>query len=808
MITDKLKTRSAMKAELPLSINIPFASHISKTTIKNNSGDYVRVFRLAGIAHESADDDDINAWHEQLGYYLRSIASPHLAVWSHVVRREEQTYPAGEYKPGFARDLDAKYRAHCLAGAKMMVNELYITLVYRPSSNRVEKLFGKFERLSRESMLSDQLAAIDALDELEENLKVALSRYDTEVLGVYEHNGHMYSEMLEFFGFLVNGEWQRMPLPKGNLRRFIATSRPFFGTESLAYKTPIGTRYGAMLGIKEYPSITGPGMLDELLSQPYEFILTQSFVFMTKQDAQRMLERQRDVMINAGDLAESQIEEITDALDDLISNRFVYGHYHFSLQVLANTANELRIFVGQARTVLSDTSMVVAREDSANEAAYWAQLPGNFDFRTRPAPVTSRNFAGMSAYHNYPAGKRERNHWGPAVTLLRTASGAPLYFNFHRFDIGSTTITGPTGSGKTATQNFMISQLQKFEPTTVFIDLNEGAKIFVNAMRGRYQSLKNGVATGWNPFQLPKNERNLTFVDMWLRNLVTRRDGEGHPIALSTKELSDISKAVAGVMGTIAGVNGKTDTEGLNQADRRLTQALSFLDPTDTEGVYYRIQRWTAGQPLGWVFDNATDNLDFDACKMFGFDMTELLNNDEVRTSALQYLMFRMDSVMDGRRFVCFMDEFWRLLMDAIFEDFANNKLKTIRKLNGFLVFGTQSPKDTLKSRIAHTIIEQCLTHIFLPNPKAKREDYIDGFHCSEREYEIIKTLPEGSRQFLVKQGHNSVVAELNLKGFDDELAVLSGTAANNALMDQIMDEVGDDPDVWLPIFHERRIAA
>jgi type IV secretion system protein VirB4 len=95
-----------------------------------------------------------------------------------------------------------------------------------------------------------------------------------------------------------------------------------------------------------------------------------------------------------------------------------------------------------------------------------------------------------------------------------------------------------------------------------------------------------------------------------------------------------------------------------------------------------------------------------------------------------------------------------------------------------------------------------------MPNPKATREDYVDGFHCSVREWEIIKSLPEGSRKFLIKQGHNSVVAELNLKGFDDELAVLSGTAANNALVDKIIAEVGDDPDVWLPIFHERRKAA
>ena len=53
MITDKLKTRSAIKAEIPFSVNVPLSAHVSRTTIKNHSGDYLRVFKLEGIATES-----------------------------------------------------------------------------------------------------------------------------------------------------------------------------------------------------------------------------------------------------------------------------------------------------------------------------------------------------------------------------------------------------------------------------------------------------------------------------------------------------------------------------------------------------------------------------------------------------------------------------------------------------------------------------------------------------------------------------------------------------------------------------------
>jgi type IV secretion system protein VirB4 len=102
-------------------------------------------------------------------------------------------------------------------------------------------------------------------------------------------------------------------------------------------------------------------------------------------------------------------------------------------------------------------------------------------------------------------------------------------------------------------------------------------------------------------------------------------------------------------------------------------------------------------------------------------------------------------------------------------------------------------------------LIEQTATKIFLPNPEASRSDYVDGMKLTNREYELIKNFSEKSRLCLIKQGQNSVVAELNLKGFDDELAVLSGNTATSELAERIVEELGHDPAVWLPEFHKQR---
>ena len=91
-----------------------------------------------------------------------------------------------------------------------------------------------------------------------------------------------------------------------------------------------------MLGIKEYPTPTHVGMFDALLSAPFPFVLTQSFAFLTKAAGQALLQRQFNRMVNAGDFALSQAEELKEALDALTSNEFVMGDHHFSLQVMAD----------------------------------------------------------------------------------------------------------------------------------------------------------------------------------------------------------------------------------------------------------------------------------------------------------------------------------------------------------------------------------------------------------------------------------------------------------------------------------------
>ena len=56
---------------------------------------------------------------------------------------------------------------------------------------------------------------------------------------------------------------------------------------------------------------------------------------------------------------------------------------------------------------------------------------------------------------------------------------------------------------------------------------------------------------------------------------------------------------------------------------------------------------------------------------------------------------------------------------------------------------------------------------------------------------------------FLVRQGHSSIVCQLDLKGFDGAVRVISGRASDLATVHSLLQSRGGRPDQWLPAFLE-----
>lgn len=780
----------------PAAQFIPYSAHVADDVISLDGGAVMAMLSVEGIAHQSANDEDLDQLHKALNGLWRNIAAPDVAIWSNIVRCRIDEYPGVEQTPGtFPAQVDDKYR-RLMANQTLMGNRLYLTLLIK--GPRAGSWFS--------SNVSDDIdRRVRRLHDLLRICETSLGAYGARRLQTYEDGEHLYSEPLEVLGYLVNGEWRRVLAPRGRIGDALATSRAVFHREVIEQRKFAGVEYQACIGIKEYPEATETGLLNILLTQPAELVVSQSFACLSQSAAINMMQKNRRRMVNAGDLSQTQIDEIDEALDDLASGRVVMGDHQLTVTVKAESPAALEDKLAETWAAVQDVApgAALAREDLALEAAFWAQLPGNFKYRPRPAPITSPNFVGFCSLHNYPVGRRTGNQWGPAVMMLKTVSGSPYYFNFHgpinRKDYGedsdpdegssqrvpgSTLVVGPTGSGKTVSIGMMLTLAQRFGGPRVVIDKDRGLEVLVRALGGQYMPLRSGESTGFNPFKVPDSDGYRQF----LYRLVKRLVSDSVTITLDMER--DIVGAVDSVMGE------------LPHEARSLT---SVRQTVNEPNVIAALEKWTGDGQYGWVFDNDEDVIDFAHGSVFGFDVTEFLKVPELRTPIIMYILERTDELIQRGRFMLMMDEFANLLRDDEFPGPIQDKLETIRKLNGLMLLATQSPTQVIESPIKSSVIEQCATLVLYPNPKADK-DHLRQFGLSEREIEIVtgnEEMPVSSRRMLVKQGRESVIAELDLQGFADELAVISGTQENVAVMEQVRQEGTDD---WLSRFFERRV--
>ena len=769
--------------EAPAGGHLPYARHLNDATIQTRDGLLMQTIRVRGLLFETADSDELNYRAELRDAVLRAIGTSRFAAYHHIVRRHVEADLAGEFPDAFSRRLDARWRERC-ERRQLYVNELFLTLVRRPLQGRVG-IADRLTRLFRSPSASATAAALKgeltALDNAREALMAALAQYDPVLLTRYESEaGGMRSEPIEFLSCLFNGDMRPMAAPHGDIGHHIPARRISFGRNA-AELGPTGgqqRKFVALVSIKDWPSQTMPGMLDELARLPFELNMTQSFAFVERGEALGRMKLVLRRMRSAEDEAISLRDELVYAKDEVAAGRAGFGEHHTTIAVHSEDLAELDTQVAEVIALLADLGINGVREDIALEPTYWAQFPGNFKYIVRRGLVSTTNFASLASLHNFPVGSARRNHWGDAVTLLETTAAGPYFFNFHQRDLGNFTVIGPSGSGKTVVLNFLLAQARKYDPRIIFFDKDRGAELFIRAIGGSYDRLRPGEPSGLNPLQLEDTASNRAFLIEWLRAL-------GGGLDEAEAEL----------------VRDALDTNFLQPTERRRLRHFVELfrggDRPRADDLYGRLKPWWGSGDRAWLFDNPLDSTDLSE-QSVGFDMTAILDDPVARTPAMLYFFHRVEERLDGSPTIIVIDEGWKALDDDVFVRRIKDWEKTIRKRNGIVGFATQSAQDALESRIASAIIEQAATQIFMINPKARAEDYVNGFGLSAHEYELVRTLPDSSHSFLIRHGNDSVVARLDLSGEAEILAILSGRESTMRSFDDIVKEHGEDPEHWM----------
>ena len=774
----------AAQREKPAGAHLPYARHVNDVTIETRDGLLLQTIRLRGLLFETADTDELNYRKTLRDAMLKAIGSSRFAIYHHIVRRRVEVDLPASFPDDFSALLDTRWRAR-LAAKQLYVNDLFLTIVRRPMQGRIG-FVDRLRGLVGSNTVNQTAHDVRQLDSAREAMIAQLGSYEPRLLSVYDTPNGPCSEPLEFLSTLYHGEMRPVLLPLQDLGDYLPYQRVSFGQEAieLGPHGDAARRFVGIVSIKDYPGQTAPGMFDDLLRLPFELTLSQSFGFVDRQAALGKMNLALRRMRSTEDEAVSLRGELANAKDDVAAGRAGFGEHHMTIAVQGATLAEVDAGVAEVQASLADLGIIAVREDIALEPAFWAQFPGNFKYIARRGLISTGNYAGLVSGHNFALGRATGNHWGDAVTLLETTAAGPYHFNFHQGDLGNFTVIGPSGSGKTVVLNFLLAQARKFRPRIVFFDKDRGAELFIRAIGGRYDVLRPGSASGLNPLQIVDTAANRQFLIDWIAQLAGGAD------------LEDVERIKDAIDANFAQAPE-------HRRLRHLVELFRGSHRPHSSDLWARLRPWWGEGERAWLFDNQTDLTDL-AADAVGFDMTAILDDPAVRTPAMMYLFHRVEERLDGTAAIIVVDEGWKALDDEVFVRRIKDWEKTIRKRNGIIGFATQSAQDALESKIASAIIEQAATQIFMVNPRARLEDYVGGFGLTNHEYEIVRTLPDDARCFLIKHGTDSVVVRLNLAGEPDLLTILSGRERTVRLLDEIRETSGDDPADWLPRLLER----
>jgi type IV secretion system protein VirB4 len=776
------------KADKAIADLIPYSRHVDETTLETKSGDLIQIIKITGLPFETMDQRELDMRKNVRAALLRNVGDPNIALYHHIIRRKINPSLDGSFGNSWCQKLDTTYKHH-LQNKRMFVNEQYISVMYRPNKGITGKISSFLKKADKDAYEYKLKENVEFLHKRTHTLLSKLDMYETNLLSMYEDGRGLFSECLSFLSYLINLEHREIRVPLMDIAHFLPTKRLFIGKEAIELRgmRQDDNKVAAILSIKEYGSATGAGMLDPLLRLNREYILTQSFEFTAREPALQKMYRIRRQLKSTDTGATTLESEIDEGIDNAASGLSVYGTHHMTVMAHEQSLPDLSMALTELDTVFAESGLNVVREDMNMEAAYWAQLPGNFPFIARKCPITNYNFASFASLHNFPIGKPEGNHWGKAICLLETTSNTPYYFNFHVGQVGNFTLIGPTGGGKTVLMEFLVAQALRHQPRVVYFDKDRSAEIFLRTIGGDYTIIRSGVGTGLNPLQLPDSPSNRAFLCEWIRTLLLLSD----TTPLSHEEEEIIADAV------------DQNYQVANLQHRNLSSLSSMFTGYTSDrrnSLTSRLQKWHGNGEMAWLFDNIEDSLSL-GNPVIGFDLTSILDDRNSRTPWLMYIFHRINEMMNGDKIMIMLDEGWKLVDDPIFSDRIKNWHKTIRKQNGLIGFATQSPADALKSKIADAIIEQSPTQIFLPNPKARHEDYCDGFSLSEQEFNFIKNTAPEERTFLIKHHHDSVIAKLDLSGMDEFLHIFSGTTKTVELLENLRQHHGDVVEHWYEDF-------
>lgn len=767
---------------------IPWMAQIAPHMVLNKDGALLVAYSFTGQDAEGKDQNEIDHAVRMVEEAQR-VFNERITVWYTVDRRRSKEYTGGDFDNPISNYVNEVWREEVTNGSQFS-NRHYFAVLYTPPKGIegfLEKMahFIKVEEMPFLRALSETIKssifrrAAFAYESVQ--LETYIAEFQT-LLSSFEQTASalqlvpLVDEKL--LGYLhsranpaATPQSVRRPRIPMYLDTLLSSDLLVGRDDTLVFKNAERTAHVAALSIKDWPDLTQPGVLDALLAVPGEITFSQVFRFsdfdksrsfiegierhnrnLSKSIKTMMMEtltKEPSAKVDQGRLLLA--DDARDALTEMTTEKRYFGHYNLTVLAFGETLLEAEATLKSVSQSLRQYMFVTVRETMHLLSAFAGTMPGQAGALVRWFFVSGGNVADLMPVRTLLIGETENRHFSermgyavPALTVLPTEFNTPYFFNYHQADLAHTLVIGPSRTGKSLFDNFLISQFQKyFGRQTYIFDKDYSCRIPTILQGGDHIDLAGDHENGGvklNPLSLLADRDAWEWLQRWVTLLIT---SQGY--AVTAEDGAHIWSAI----------------ERLAEqppSDWNLRMLSNLLD---SHNLSEQLQQWCGSGPKARYFDNNEDT--FTLSSFMCIEMNKLFQDWQVARAFIDYAFYRIFRSLDGRPTLIYVEEAWFMLADESPNGFASRLddwLRTLAKKNAFIKLATQGLTEATNSKIFGTIIDNIPNRIFLPNKNTNAHItlYREKFSLNDEQIDRIRRAEPKRHYYIVTPNMSRMV--------------------------------------------------
>ncbi len=590
------------------------------------------------------------------------------------------------------------------------------------------------------------------------------------------------NETVSYLNCLISGKWINFKLPT----KTYVDLRFLLGDDYISGLEPkIGSKHIRVIAIDNYfPDESKPLMLERLNNSGFEFRWNTRFFFLTKLQAQKNIDYLSDLHEqNIGGIkgaavsgsgmesrkynrgAEHLFDEAEEAKANTMISNINYGKYSCNIVLHHEDENEVKRRSEIVVTTLEEMGFKTRNETINSEEAFLSTIDGNIYKNKRRALISTENLADLLPISGFWHGlDHHPSQLYPeksnSMFMVDCNSYQSFKGNLFSHDMGHTLIIGRNGAGKSTLANFIVSSHMRYKNAQFFgLDNKHSMLPLTYGVNGAHYDL--GIdSTSFQPLADIDTVRGYDFAVDWLGTLC-----EVNHVPITT----DVSKAIRGVL----------DNLSVQDREYRTMDNLHHYAQGSNQQLADVIQLYTGINTMQALI--LADNEDRISLNNFNvFELSELISKGEkVLVPILKYIFYKIMGKLDGRPTLILIEEAWMAFNSPVFSRQLDEWLKTLRKLNVYIVMVTLQVGEIMNSPIKNTLLTQCATRLYTPNPDLNSSEIYNAykeFGLNDKQIEILKNARMKS-EYYISNHDGDRLFNLDMVYFDVARCFLSRTS-------------------------------